>query len=135
MVTEKQKLEHRKDNVVFGSIIGMIAFVIAGLLFYFGSGKETLWLCVVGFVILAVGILSALADTSNGLTVILTIVLVAGVLHFFGEKLGTDHWFTKWVFEENLRTVFYVARLCIVGMIVSIIGMAVSINNARHSVK
>lgn len=122
------------DDKFFGSIIGLIADVIAFFLLFFGGGKEILWLCIIGFVVLAIGIMGAFSSTTNGLTNVLAIGLAMCAVHFFGEKLlsfGLGGDIYNWLIAGD--GVFYFARLLAVCIIVSALVLVLSISNEFHN--
>lgn len=111
-----------KEDIHYGALIGLIGNIIAFLLLFFGGGKETLWLSVIGFIIAGISALIPLVNMSNGITNILITIGVSLVVHFGHEKFLSGAKVKDvilWVIGSGNIDVFYVSRLLAVALVVS----------------
>lgn len=123
-------MHHDNENVIFGSLIGIIANIIAFVCCFFGGKNEITWLCILGIIVLVIGILIVFCDNTNGLINLLAIILVAIVAHFVGvEKLGTVY---TWFFAPDATGLFYFTSLLLIPIFLSSIMLLGAINTARN---
>lgn len=111
------------DNIRYGSLFGMFAAAGGAAALYFGGSQHILWLCIVGFVLAALGLLIAYTDTGNGI-VATAVAGAAFCLYFFGkDKLLTGKMYTfnswsasiaAWVAGEGVWDVFFIARILMI---------------------
>lgn len=110
------------DDIHYGALFGLIGNIIAFLLLFFGGGKETLWLSVIGFIVAGISALIPLVNMSNGITNILIIIGTSLLVHFGREKILSGAKVKDvilWVIGSGNIDAFYVSRLLAVVLVVS----------------